>query len=162
MRLQADGFDFELDILATIQERRETGSIPRDLGSLAYFRKAFEAKKQGRQLVAAVTEARANTPVEETDAAGWDYRLAKWLEHGYWPARFGPRPRSGKCLAAPDRVALALARWEEQGGHPRQGFPADPNGRIVAWKDLRDLRDSPDTDYGNAALNVVAMPRRTA
>jgi uncharacterized protein YdaU (DUF1376 family) len=160
VRLEADGFDFELDILATIQERRTQGSVPRDLSSLAYFRKAFEAKREGRKISAALAEARANAPVEQTDAAGWDKRLKSWLEGGYWPSKYGPRPRSGKCLAPADRVALALKLWEEQGGHPKGAFPADPNGRFQDWKDLRNLRDDPDSDYGNAALNVVAIPRR--
>jgi uncharacterized protein YdaU (DUF1376 family) len=161
VRLEADGFDFELDILATIQERRAAGSVPRDLGSLAYFRKAFEAKRDARKLTAAIAEQRANAPIEQTDESGWSKRLARWLESGWWPPQYGPRPRSGSCAAPADLVSLAQQRWEEQGGHPRGAFPADPNGRFHEWKDLRDLRESPDVDYGNRALNVVAIPRRT-
>lgn len=162
VRLEADGFDFELDILATIQERRATGSVPRDLGSLSYFRKAFEAKRETRKLTGAIAEARASAPVEQTDTTGWDKRLLRWLESGWWPPQYGPRPLAGNCLAPPDRIAAAKVRWEEQGGHPRGAFPADPNGRFLDWKDLRDLREDPNVDYGNRALNVVAIPRRTA
>lgn len=160
-RLQADGFDFDLDILPAVEARRASGAIPRDLASLEYFRKPIEAQKEARLLALAATQARAAAPLEDTDAIGWDKRLKYWLEGGYWPAKYGPRPRSGECAAAPDRVAIALARWEEQGGHPTGAFPADPNGRFQEWKNLRDLRDDPSVDYGNRALNVVAMPRRT-
>lgn len=161
VRLQADGFDFELDILATIQERRAAGSIPRDLGSLAYFRKAFEAKRETRKLTTGIAEQRANAPFEDTDEAGWVRRLRNWLDGGSWKPQFGPLPRLEGCRAPEPWLGQARAKWDEQGGHPAGGFPADPNGRYREWKDLRDLRDDPEVDYGNRALNVVAIPRRT-
>lgn len=160
VRLQADGFDFELDILATINDRRQGGTIPRDLGSLAYFRKAFEAKRTARLVMVAIVEQRATEPVEDTDLRGWQKRLDQWLDGGYWPPRFGPRPYGDGCRAPAALVGVAKLAWEAQGGHPAGAFPADANGRFLPWKDLRDLRENPDVDYGNRALNVVAIPRR--
>lgn len=159
VQMEMAGFDFELDILAAITERRDNGGFPA-IKSLTYFQKPIEAKREQRLLAAQMVEARANTPVEPADANGWARRLEQWLDCGYWPPKYGPRPRSGECAAPAGLLVSAWAEWKAQGEHPRGAFPADPNGRWWPWKSLRDLRNDPDCDYGVGLTNVFTLPRR--
>lgn len=156
IELEQSGLDLETDLIPTIRELREGGRVPKDLGSLMYFRKAAMARKEARELGVKVAEANARTPFEDTDAAGWKKRLMRWLDTGWWPPSQGARPRSGKCCAPPVLLESALERWREQGGHPQNGFCEDARG-YRSWANIRTLRRDPDCDYGDGpTLRVVA------
>lgn len=160
-----DGLDVELDLLPVILAAKSENRIPRDLGGPAYFRKAALEHRQGRAAMEAIETARANAPVEQTDEKGWHFRLERWLDSGYWPPQWGPRPRSGACLAPPTMLAGALKVWQAQGNHPQGGFPADPNGRYLPWDQLRNVRSDPHVDYGERPWpgdNVVSLSSRAA
>lgn len=167
IQFEQNGISFEQDMLPVITEHRAKGRIPRDLNSLAYFRKPFEAHKQAREIGAKIAETRAeqiaNEPFQDTHYRGWQHRFEMWLDSGYWPARYAERPRSGKCRAPADLLQNALEKWAAQGGHPTMGFPARDNEPMELWKGLRDLRMplDPSTDYGDGPLpgqaNVIPL-----
>lgn len=162
VRLEQDGFDLELDILAVVRDFRAAAKIPNDIGSLSYFRRAITAHKEARLAQAAVTEERANAPFEDTTEKGWGARMRGWVDSGFWPPQYGPRPHAGECRAPKHLVAPALATWDEQGGHPAGSFPVDPMGTWTPWHQLRDLRNDPNVDYGNrqlAGADVIPIRR---
>lgn len=156
--IDEDELDFEQDILVAVREIAARRGVPPDLRGMAFFRPLAVEKRDARRLVGAAAVARANVPVEPTDEDGWRRRLLSWLDYGYWPSKYGPRPRSGECLAPPHFIESALNRWKNQGGHPQNSFPADPNSTIRKWHELRDVRGDPNVDYGDGPLpgqNVV-------
>lgn len=162
--LIAEGVDIELDLVPILTERRKSGRMPTEIRSLAYFRESALESRGARLLAAQSAQERSSLPFEDADERGWRSRVKIWLNCGYWPTPWGPRPRSGDCRAPGAMLAEALDQWTAQGGHPEGAFPRDPNGRWEEWGKLRDIRASLETDYGDGPLpgasTVVAFPRR--
>jgi hypothetical protein len=152
VRFQADGFDFELDILPAIRSMRSEGRIPRDLGSLAYFRKPIEAAKTARQIVEAAGAQRAEA-AGAIGRDGWRTAMERFLRDGAWisPA-IGPSPIQDGCLAPAAMLEKARAKWNEQGQHPEVDF----FNRDRPWRS-NAVFETPAPFWGD---NVVAMPRR--
>lgn len=156
VQLETAGFDFDLDILPTIQERRASGSIPRDLGSLVYFRKAIEAKQVARRVIEAGQAQRAEaaqTAQTTISTKDWNLALDRFLRDGAWlPPAVGPSPVANGCLCPPALLEVARGSWNSQGHHPRDDFFDDG----APWRKNAVFQE-PLPFWGD---NVVPMARR--
>lgn len=147
VRLEAEGFDLELDMIPACNEARATGKIPPDLTSLEWFRRRFESKRAQRKVsaIAAVPNASPSLTFDE-----WAQALRTFLVVGIWVrSDWGPAPTEPGCKAPADMIAKAKTAWDQAGQHPRSAFEGN---HLVAWSpDLSETFKVPTPFAGIAA-----------
>lgn len=127
VEMEAEGIDFELDLLPAIRERAERGRIPGDLRGLSWFREPARERSQARALKAATP---AKTPdFSRLAASDWQTAERWFLRAGWWDrAVFGPTPLEEGCRHP--NLAPLEAAWTKQGATPEQNLPnMYPHGR---------------------------------
>jgi hypothetical protein len=125
IELEMQGIDFELDLLPTIQERRDASKIPRDLKALSYFREPAFAHKQAREMGAELERQRRERLEAPVPDEEWRVWVSRFVNIGGWhPERLGPDPTQEGCRAPSGMLDQARAAWDRQGQVPRE----DPAG----------------------------------
>lgn len=147
VELEAEGFDFEEDMLPAVRDARAANKVPADLSSLKWFRQRFEAKRAQRNVAAIAAVPNANPSLSHDD---WSKALTTFLVVGIWVrSEWGPAPTEQGCKAPDDMIAKARRAWEQAGNHPRSAFEGN---HLVAWSpDLSDTFKEPTPFYGVAA-----------
>ncbi len=159
VKMEQAGIDFEKDLLPAIEKWRARGGVASELRALSYFRPGAQENRDARLMAGQLEANRASAPFEDTDEKGWHLRLSIWIRIGYWPAKYGPMPRTDQCRADRRLLGLARAKWIENGGHPTEGFCAYGD-RYTAWTDVLKLRRDGQSDYGDD--NVIPLPAKRA
>lgn len=143
--IEQAGADFDLDLLAVIQEYRHTQKIPSDLGGVIYFKKGALAHRDARLALSAETAKQGAERAREKTSAEWTQSLRFFVNYGFWHGeKFGPSPIEDGCMAPKDMLAAARRQWNGQGQIPDD--------------DKSQPRMTPTPFWGD---NVVALPART-
>lgn len=139
------GVDFDLDLVPVVREMAEGGRLPPRITSLNFFANAAR-QRWAERTGAVIATPSAVAEAKEFDIPTWAKALNLWVLKGAWDASvMGPRPDRSGYIGPKDMGSVALAKWNEQGGHPAMEYDLAISGFVDWGQAKRPLPDLPSS-----------------